>query len=323
VNALALVSPSNFQSHPSQPSRPLMNPPTHPPARLSERATRWCAWIRARVEQGEPTTLAALSRHFRLSPTHLQRTFAAAVGMSPKAYAESVRLESFKGRLREAPSVTDAIYDVGFGSSSRAYDASVRLGMTPRDYRRGGEGVAMSFAVFELPELAPHLTGVGTILVAATDRGVCSVSLGASREALVSRLAREFPQAERNEVAPPYSGDLELWIRALRDHLSGPGPGRRSADLDLPLDIRSTALRMDVWNYLRTIPRGEVRTYSEVAAAVGRPRAVRAVASACAANPVALFIPCHRVLRADGGLGGYRWGIERKRVLLAREKAAS
>jgi AraC family transcriptional regulator of adaptative response/methylated-DNA-[protein]-cysteine methyltransferase len=313
---------------PPKPTKPPLAKEPAPGSRSAGRAARaseWCAWIRARVEQGETTSLAALSRHFRLSPTHLQRTFAAEVGMSPKAYAETVRLESFKGRLREAPSVTDAIYDVGFGSSSRAYDASARLGMTPRDYRRGGAGVAISYAVFALPEIAPDLAGaddVGMVLVAATDRGVCAVSLGPSAEALTARVRREFPSAELVAVTAPFSGDLERWIAALRAHLAD-GGRRGSHGIELPLDVRSTALRMDVWNYLRTIPRGEVRTYSEVAAAIGRPRAVRAVASACAANQVALLIPCHRVLRADGALGGYRWGVERKRALLAREKAAS
>jgi AraC family transcriptional regulator of adaptative response/methylated-DNA-[protein]-cysteine methyltransferase len=278
--------------------------------------TELCEWIRARVSEGGKVSLEALGRRAHLSPAHLQRRFRAAIGVSPREYAEAVRLEVFKNRLRQAPSVTDAIYDAGYGSSSRAYEGSDgRLGMTPKEYRSGGDRLEVSWTVLDLPELAD----VGRLLVAATDRGLCSVALGSSASELERRLRGEFPKARLQVVKAPYSNQLRGWIEALRAHLRD---GRAASERKLPLDLRATAFRFDVWRYLRTIPKGETRTYSEVAAAVGRPTAVRAVASACAANPVALLVPCHRVLRADGELGGYRWGIERKRRLLARERSS-
>lgn len=286
--------------------------PSAPGDGRSSRVAEWCAWIRERVTRGEPVTLEALGRHAGRSAGYVQRTFSAVVGMSPRRYAEGLRVEHFKGALRSAGSVTEAIYEAGFGSSSRAYQGGdARLGMTPRSYRRGGEGTQVSFTILDLPELE----GIGLLLVGATDRGLCSVALGSSRDELEARLRRELPRAALHEVRPPYSSPLGGWIAALRDHLRG-SPARRA----LPLDLQATALRLEVWSYLRSIPPGEVRTYSEVAAAVGRGRAVRAVASACAANPLALVIPCHRVLRADGALGGYRWGLARKRRLLAAER---
>lgn len=286
-----------------------------------------CAYLRAQAAEGDagadrmaatpgsPLGLAALGRRAGMSPAHLQRTFRAIVGLSPRQYLEACRLEVLKERLRSAPTVTDAIYEAGYGSSSRVYeDSGARLGMTPRQYRSGGAAVAVSWTVLELPELA----GIGLLLVGATDRGLCAVALGRSRAGLRQRLRHELPAAELREVQPPYSAALRAWIGLLRAHLRG--QPRRA---ELPLDLRTTAFRFEVWRYLRSIPKGEVRTYSEVAAAVGRPRAVRAVASACAANPLALVIPCHRVLRADGGLGGYRWGVERKRRLLEAESSGN
>lgn len=298
-----------------RPEREGLPPERAPGGVRPDEAARWCAWIRERVEAGEPVTLEGLGRVAGRSAGRAQRAFRAAVGVTPRRYAEGLRVERFKGALRSAGSVTDAIYEAGFGSSSRAYEGGdARLGMTPRAWRRGGEGAQVSFAVLALPELAE----IGLLLVAATDRGLCSVMLGSSAAALEARLRRELPRAVLQEVREPYSRPLAAWLAALRDHLRGRAP--RAA---LPLDLRATALRLEVWAYLRSVPAGEVRTYGAVAAAVGRPRAVRAVASACAANPVALLIPCHRVLRADGGLGGYRWGLERKRRLLALERAAA
>lgn len=282
---------------------------------LAGQVADWCAWIRDRVARGERATLQGLARRAGRSAGRVQRTFRAAVGVSPLRYAEGLRLERLKGSLRTAGSVTEAIYEAGFGSSSRVYArGDARLGMTPRAYRRGGEGAEISFAVLDLPELKE----IGLLLVGATDRGLCSVALGSSEDELESRLRREFPRAALRRVEPPWSRPLADWIDALRDHLRGRAP--RAA---LPLDLRATALRLAVWSYLRSIPAGEVRTYAEVAAAVGRPRAVRAVASACGANPIALLIPCHRVLRTGGALGGYRWGLARKRRLLAAERAAA
>jgi AraC family transcriptional regulator, regulatory protein of adaptative response / methylated-DNA-[protein]-cysteine methyltransferase len=295
--------------------------PSSPNAR---KIAELCDYLRAQAAEGDagrpagasgtPLGLAALGRRAGMSPAHLQRTFRAIVGVSPRQYLEACRLEILKERLRSAPTVTDAIYEAGYGSSSRVYeDADSRLGMTPRQYRSGGAAVTVSWTVLELPELAK----VGLLLVGATDRGLCSVALGRSRGELQERLRKEFPAAELRVVQPPYTPALKNWIGMLRAHLRGQ-PTRG----ELPLDLRATAFRFEVWRYLRSIPKGQVRTYSEVAAAVGRPRAARAVASACAANPVALVIPCHRVLRADGGLGGYRWGVERKRRLLDGEGAA-
>jgi AraC family transcriptional regulator of adaptative response/methylated-DNA-[protein]-cysteine methyltransferase len=284
-------------------------PETPRTARPSDdRAPQWCAWIRQRVADGEPVRLDDLANEFGLSPTHLQRIFQAAVGVSPRRYAEAVRQELFRGRLREAPTVTDAIYDAGFSSSSRAYEKQP-LGMTPRAYRAGGRDQDVAFAILDLPELRD----LGRVLVAATDRGVCAVMLGGTDAQLRAQLQDELPAARLVPVVAPFSRQLSGWIAALRQHLRGAGT------MDLPLDVRGTALRLRVWSYLRTIPRGEVRTYAQVAAAVGHPRAVRAVASACANNPVAVVVPCHRVLRADGGMGGYRWGLARKRKLLAAE----
>ncbi len=277
---------------------------------VDTRAAEWCGWIRERVAEGDAVRLADLAQQFGLSETHFQRTFLAAVGVSPRRYAEGLRQEQFRGRLREARSVTEAIYDAGFGSSSRAYEGRP-LGMTPRDWRAGGRDLDVSFAVLDVPELRD----VGQLLVAATDRGLCAVLLGESDADLLAQLQSELPQARLTPVAAPFSPSLTAWIAALRDHLRG------KAGVDLPLDVRGTALRLAVWSYLRTIPRGEVRTYAQVAEAVGQPRAVRAVASACAANAIALLVPCHRVLRGDGGLGGYRWGLERKRRLLEAEGA--
>lgn len=270
---------------------------------------------RASHASQSPLSLGALGRRVGMSPSHLQRTFRSIVGVSPRQYLEACRLEILKERLRSAPTVTDAIYEAGYGSSSRVYeDAGGRLGMTPRQYRAGGARMTVSWTVLELPELDE----IGRLLVGATDRGLCSVALGRTRGELLQRLRKEFPAAELSEVTAPYSAALTDWIEILRAHLRGQ-PSRR----ELPLDLRATAFRFEVWRYLRSIPKGEVRTYSEVAAALGRPRAVRAVASACAANPVALLIPCHRVLRADGELGGYRWGVERKRRLLAGERGGA
>lgn len=295
--------------------RPERSPDEAAGEALPGQVADWCGWIRDRVARGERATLQGLARRAGRSAGRVQRTFRAAVGVSPKRYAEGLRIERLKGSLRTAGSVTEAIYEAGFGSSSRVYDrGDARLGMTPRAYRRGGEGAEVSFAVLDLPELRD----IGLLLVAATDRGLCSVALGSSEGELASRLRRELPRATLHRVEPPWSRPLADWIAALRDHLRG-----RAARAALPLDVRATALRLEVWSYLRSIPAGEVRTYAEVAAAVDRPRAVRAVASACGANPIALLIPCHRVLRADGALGGYRWGLARKRRLLAAERAAT
>jgi AraC family transcriptional regulator of adaptative response/methylated-DNA-[protein]-cysteine methyltransferase len=252
----------------------------------------------------ERVTLDDLADRAGLSPSHLQRKFKAAFGLSPHEYAEACRTRRLKSELRQADSVTGAIYEAGYGSSSRVYEhADERLGMTPAAYREGGRGASIEFATATSP--------LGRVLLAATDRGVCAIRFGESDAALEADLRAEFPAAEvkRNKAA------VDRWMQALLHHLRGP-----ENPLELPLDIRATAFQRKVWDHLREIPAGRTESYSEVAAAIGEPAAVRAVARACATNPVAIAIPCHRVVRANGDPGGYRWGMERKRSLLAAEQ---
>jgi AraC family transcriptional regulator of adaptative response/methylated-DNA-[protein]-cysteine methyltransferase len=266
-----------------------------------------CRYIEA--HPGDDLKLAVLSARFRVSPFHLQRSFKAIVGVTPKDFAEACRLKSLKGKLRDGRSVTDAIYDAGFGSSSRVYErADTRLGMTPKQYRQGGKGVEISYAISE--------TQLGTLMMAATDRGLCSVQIGAGKAEMVDRLGKEYPGAVISPMRPRRSDQFARWMRSLTEHLEG-----NRQRLDIPLDIKGTAFQVRVWNYLQRIPYGEVRSYSEVARSIGRPAAVRAVGSACASNRLALVVPCHRVIRGDGGMGGYRWGLERKRALIEHERA--
>lgn len=274
---------------------------------LTDKVQAVCRYIEANPH--ENLRLAALSRRVQVSPFQLQRRFKAIVGVSPKEYAEACRLKSLKQGLRDGSSVTDAIYDAGFGSSSRLYErVDTRLGMTPKQYRQGGKGIEISYAVSETP--------LGLLMMAATDRGLCVVQFGERASALVAQLSREYPGASIRPMQPPRSRQFTQWMQALAGYLEG-----IVQRLDLPLDIQGTAFQMKVWNYLRRIPYGKVRSYAEVARAIGKPAAVRAVGSACGANPVALVVPCHRVIRGDGALGGYRWGLERKRTLLDRERA--
>lgn len=267
-----------------------------------ELARRACRMIDGHPD-GIPT-LAELGAELAVSPHHLQRTFKRVMGISPRQYAEARRLERLKSGLREREDVTGTIYDAGFGSSSRLYEqAHDQLGMTPRTYQRGGKNMSIRYAIVDSP--------LGRLLVGTTDRGVCAVSLGSDDEHLEAELAAEYPAASiaRDDTITP-------WITTILDHLEG-----RSYRLDLPLDIQATAFQRQVWQELRAIPYGETRSYGEVAEAVGSPNAVRAVAGACAANPAALVIPCHRVVRSDGTTGGYRWGADRKTALLEREQA--
>ena len=256
---------------------------------------------------GEPVTLATLSSQLGVSSFHLQRTFKSIMGITPKDYAETSRVNRFKQGVRKGEAITNAIYDAGFGSSSRLYEsASAQLGMTPATYGKGGRGAVINYAIVETP--------LGRLLVAATSKGVCSVMLGDSEASLKADLLHEFPAAEIREDEKP----LRSSLRAIVEHLK-----HKSPHIDLPLDIQATAFQRQVWEQLRGIPYGETHSYSEVAKAIGQQKAVRAVARACATNPVALVIPCHRVIREDKSLGGYRWGLERKKKLLEREKAVS
>jgi AraC family transcriptional regulator of adaptative response/methylated-DNA-[protein]-cysteine methyltransferase len=298
-----------------------------------------CDYIRAHTD--ESLSLDALSRRVGLSRFHFQRLFTSAVGVTPKAFVAGCRLARFKGELRTGPSVTAAIYEAGFGSSSRVYErVDTSLGMTPAEYRAGGKGVSISFAALALgvPPAArtdaapsPRLsrisardgrgrsteTGLGVMMIGATDRGVCFVQFGESEVQLLAMLGKEYPSATLEAMRPSHSSQFRSWMQAVKAHLDGHQPSP-----ELPLDIRATAFQLKVWRYLQSIPAGDVQSYAEVAKGIGQPGAARAVARACASNRVAIVIPCHRVVRGDGALGGYRWGVARKRVLLDRERAA-
>lgn len=252
---------------------------------------------------GHPS-LATLAARLGGSPYHLQRNFKRIVGVSPREYADACRLKTVKRRLKDGVDVTGAMLDAGYGSPSRFYErAATKLGMSPTAYRKGGAGASIRFAICDSP--------LGRLLVAATDRGVCSVAMGDSDAALERALRREFPAAAIDRDA----NGLSQWTTAIVAHLEGKRPR-----LELPLDIQATAFQWQVWQALASIPYGETRTYKEVASTIGRPKAVRAVARACATNPVALAIPCHRVVPATGGTGKYRWGTGRKKSLLHTEK---
>jgi AraC family transcriptional regulator of adaptative response/methylated-DNA-[protein]-cysteine methyltransferase len=270
------------------------------PAR--ERVLAVCRYIDS-PEHRVPT-LAELGRRSGLSPYHLQRTFKRIVGVTPREYADARRSERVRGRLRRGEEVLAATYGSGYGSSSRLYEqAPQQLGMTPGRFRSGGRGERLRWAVVRSP--------LGRLLVAATERGLCRVALGPTVRELEDLLRRELPEAERvrDERA------LREWIEPLLSYLEGDLPLP-----DLPLDVQATAFQRRVWQALRAIPEGERLSYEEIARRIGRPRAVRAVGGACAANPVALVVPCHRAVRKDGSEGGYRWGRERKRALLDLER---
>lgn len=277
-----------------------------PAATTTDRLRALCRYIEAHAD--EPLTLAALGREAGISPFHLQRRFKALTGVTPREYAEACRLKSLRQGLRERSSVTAAIHEAGFGSGSRVYErAGSRLGMTPGQYRKGGKGVEISWATTP--------TSLGLLMMAATDRGLCSVQIGDGEGLLLRQLKAEFPRAAITPMKTQRGGQFRQWMQSLAAHLDKATPLP-----DLPLDIRGTAFQMQVWNYLLRIPAGQVRSYTEVAQAIGRPSAVRAVASACAKNRIAIVVPCHRVIRGDGGLGGYRWGLARKRALIDSER---
>ena len=270
------------------------------------RATQAIERVRAHIDAhlDERLTLVELSGVAGLSPSHLQKAWKAALGLSPRDYVRLRRAERFKAQVRAGRSVTDALYEAGYGSGSRLYsDASARLGMTPGAYKRGGAGETVRFSTARSP--------LGRLLAASTERGLCAVQLGESDAALEAALRKDYPRAEvvRDDRV------LKPTLAAILAHLDGGVPR-----LDLPVDVAATAFQWRVWRTLQQIPYGETRSYAEVAEALGQPTAVRAVARACASNRVALVVPCHRVVRADGSTGGYRWGAARKRRLLAQEK---
>jgi AraC family transcriptional regulator, regulatory protein of adaptative response / methylated-DNA-[protein]-cysteine methyltransferase len=267
----------------------------------SDLAREICRYIEQHLD--ESITLERLGKAFRQSPFHLQRSFKAALGITPREYGDSCRLRLLKRNLQAGNNVTRAMYDAGYGSSSRLYEkTSSQLGMTPDKYRRGSVAAVIRYLCADSP--------LGRMLIAATDRGVCSIQFGRTDEELIEGLKHEFPFAIRKLD----ESGLQLWVEALLSKMTG-----RELNAALPLDIRATAFQRRVWTYLQSIPFGEKRSYSEVAKAIGQPSASRAVARACATNPVAVAIPCHRVVREDGSVSGYRWGVERKKTLLEME----
>jgi AraC family transcriptional regulator of adaptative response/methylated-DNA-[protein]-cysteine methyltransferase len=264
-------------------------------------------YIESHAEERLP--LAKLAGLANLSPFRLQRTFKEAFGVSPKSYQDAIRMRSFKQSLKDGAGVTDAIYSAGYGSISRVYgEASRNIGMSPKAYRDGGAGESIVYTCRD--------TVLGLMAMAATEKGVCFVQFGEDQESLLTKLKEEFPQAAIS-LSPAHNTDgLDAWMDALDRHIS-----KGTARPDLPLDLRGTAFQMKVWQFLLSVREGDVLSYSELAEKIGKPKAARAVASACARNRIGVLIPCHRVLRGDGGLGGYRWGLERKRALLDAERA--
>ena len=256
----------------------------------------------------ERITLELLGEESGLSPYHLQRKFKELLGLTPAQYIRARKSERLKGELKRGETVSRATFGAGYGSSSRVYgDSDKRLGMTPATYRRGGAGAHIDYVI--------ATTSLGTLLVAATDRGVCAVTLGDDAKTLEAALEREYPAAIRKRVATP-SSSLGVWVGEIVEAVDSD-----RVRIDIPFDIQASAFQWKVWLELQKIPFGETRSYGEIAEAIGAPKAVRAVASACANNRVAVVIPCHRVVRQNGALGGYRWGLERKRLLLEKERA--
>ena len=276
-------------------------PQQAPRSLASELVRRVCSEIEADVDR--PADLRRLAAAAGLSAQHLQRSFRQAMGITPRQYADAIRVARLKSNLRKGTDVTTALYETGYGSASRLYEKSdAQLGMTPATYSRGGRGMRISYTMADC--------ALGRVLVAATDRGVSAVYLGDKDEPLAAALGKEYPQAEISRN----SDEQSQWVRAIVRHLAG-----SQTQLDLPTDVAATAFQRRVWEALRAIPFGATRTYSEVANSLGRPTATRAVARACATNPTSLLVPCHRVIRTDGSLGGYRWGLHRKQLLLEQE----
>ena len=268
---------------------------------------RLCRYIENYDSLEEPLTLAAMGRYVQVSPFHLQRVFKRNMGITPRQYAEACRVRRLKGLFKNGEDVTSALYEAGYGSSSRLYEgASTRLGMTPGTYLRGGKGMRICYTIINSP--------LGRLLVAATEKGISAVCIGKSDADLEAALSDEYPAAEirRDEAG------LGEYVSALLKYLDGEQP-----NLNLPLDVQVTAFQWRVYEALRAIPYGQTRSYAEIAETIDHPKAVRAVAQACASNPAALLIPCHRVVRKDGHSGGYRWGAQIKLTLLAKEKISA
>ncbi len=261
-----------------------------------------CRFIEQHLD--EPITLGRLGKEFHQSPFHLQRRFKAVLGITPREYTDSCRLRQLKRNLQAGDSVTRAMYDAGYGSSSRLYEKTAsQLGMTPDKYRRGAIAATIRYTIADSP--------LGRMLIAATDRGICAIQFARTDDELIEGLKHEFPFASRKAD----DAGLRSSVVTLLQHMRG-----KDKDSALPLDIRATAFQRRVWTHLQSIPFGQTQSYHQVAKAIGQPTASRAVARACATNPVAVAIPCHRVVREDGSMGGYRWGMERKKALLEMEQ---
>jgi AraC family transcriptional regulator of adaptative response/methylated-DNA-[protein]-cysteine methyltransferase len=271
-----------------------------------EAVRRASAYLAAHADQ--TVTLDHLARVASMSPHHLQRRFKAIVGLSPREFQSALRAGKLRTSLRDGRDITTAIYEAGYGSPSRVYEAApTGRGMSLSTYRRGGAGMRINYSTLTSP--------LGQVLIAATENGVCSVKIGGNESTLIAELEREYPNAEIAEIAESAEKTRREWVKAIAKHLRG---DQRA--LDLPIDVQATAFQWKVWRALQQIPYGETRAYAEVARSIGKPKAVRAVARACATNPVALVVPCHRVIHSGGAVGGYRWGTARKEKLLARER---
>lgn len=279
-----------------------------PSESVTEKMTRIARHIEAHFS--ERLTLEDLASLCGLSPSRLQKAFKSVFGISPRTYQDGLRMRAFRDSLRGGDSVTGAIYGAGFGSVSRVYGQAERqLGMKPAAYRKQGDGESIAWVCRQ--------TSLGLLLMAATDRGVCFAQFGEDEKSLLEKLHNEFPKARLIPSDAGASPELDAWMAALDAHLSHNQPRP-----EIPLDIRGTAFQTRVWKLLLSVREGEVISYTELARRLGQPKAVRAVASACGRNRIAVLIPCHRVLRSDGSLGGYRWGLERKRQLLEKECSA-
>lgn len=279
---------------------------TAEPTSTHERLVALARYIE--VNAGQKLPLSSLAARSGLSPTYVQRKFKAVFGVSPKVYQDAARLKLLKQGLRAGADVTGAIFDAGYGSTSRVYGKALRhVGMTPNAYRAGGAGETISYGC--------RSTAIGLLMMAATDRGVCFAMFGDDARELKAQLEAEFSNAVLSVSPNSHRPELDDWMTALDAHLSG------VADRpELPLDMRGTAFQIQTWTFLLSIGEGEVVSYGELAAGIGRPKAFRAAASACAKNRLAVLVPCHRVLRGNGGVGGYRWGVDRKRALLEMER---
>jgi AraC family transcriptional regulator of adaptative response/methylated-DNA-[protein]-cysteine methyltransferase len=255
----------------------------------------------------EIVRVESLARKLSATPSALRRAFQQITGLAPRDLADALRLKRFKTLLRAGKNITDALYETGYGSSSRVYERSdAQLGMTPSAYQKGGKGMKLNYTIAKSP--------LGKVLVAATEKGVSAVYLGGAESALLAELKAEYPRAELAPAAELY----QRWVAEIVRQIEG-----RPSSVELPLDVQGTAFQRRVWQELQRIPRGTTRTYTQVAQSLGRPRAVRAVARACATNPVSIVVPCHRVIRQDGNLAGYRWGLSRKEQLLAAERSSA